>query len=101
MGYSVENQCLFCPQGCVHCGRDIPRKMYYCDKCMEYTEELYEGIHGDEICSDCYLKQFPQKEFAYCDKCNEMSDFVFRVDGEWLCLDCTMEKAERINTEGD
>lgn len=51
-----ENDCVGCPQGCIHCGRD--RTPYlYCDLCKDEAEYLYE-YGDDELCEDCLLKQF-------------------------------------------
>ena len=46
-----ENECVGCPQGCVHCGRDKTQHLY-CDRCGEDSEELYV-FDGEELCEDC------------------------------------------------
>lgn len=46
-----ENECVGCPQGCIHCGRDKTQHLY-CDKCGADCEELYV-FDGEELCEDC------------------------------------------------
>ena len=46
-----ENECVGCPQGCIHCGRDKTQHLY-CDRCGEDSEELYV-FDGEELCEDC------------------------------------------------
>ena len=46
-----ENDCVGCPQGCVHCGRDKTQHIY-CDRCGADCEELYV-FDGEELCEDC------------------------------------------------
>ena len=47
----VENECVGCPQGCIHCGRDKTQHLY-CDRCGEDSEELFI-FDGEELCEDC------------------------------------------------
>ena len=51
-----ENECVGCPQGCIHCGRDKTQHLY-CDKCGADCEELYNFL-GEELCEECLLKTF-------------------------------------------
>ena len=46
-----ENECVGCPQGCIHCGRDKTQHLY-CDRCGEDSEELFI-FDGEELCEDC------------------------------------------------
>ena len=54
-----ENECVGCPQGCVHCGRDKTQHLY-CDRCCEDSEELYV-FDGEELCEECLLDMFDKK----------------------------------------
>ena len=51
-----ENECVGCPQGCVHCGRDKTQHLY-CDRCGADCEELYV-FDGEELCEECLLDNF-------------------------------------------
>ena len=51
-----ENECVGCPQGCIHCGRDNTKHLY-CDLCGADCEELYV-LYGQELCEDCLLDSF-------------------------------------------
>ena len=51
-----ENDCVGCPQGCVHCGRDKTQHIY-CDRCGADCEELYV-FDGEELCEDCLKDNF-------------------------------------------
>lgn len=53
-----ENDCVGCPQGCIHCGRQYDYPIWTCDKC---GKETYDG---DEIYVD-YLKDGSH----YCEDC--------------------------------
>lgn len=51
-----ENDCVGCPQGCIHCGREsVP--YLCCDECECEYEELYE-YNGEQLCEDCLLEHF-------------------------------------------
>ena len=50
----IENRCVDCPQGCIHCGRDQV-EVDTCDDCGDETEELYYGEDGGEYCRRCVL----------------------------------------------
>ena len=48
-----ENNCVGCPQGCVHCGRDKQgRFAVECDVCGEEVDKAYL-IDGEMVCADC------------------------------------------------
>ena len=51
---TTENNCVSCPMGCIHCGKEH-EVVYICDECGERSEEMYE-VDGDELCLD-YLKE--------------------------------------------
>ena len=51
-----EDDCVGCPQGCIHCGRDNTKHLY-CDRCGDDVEELYNFL-GEELCEECLLKTF-------------------------------------------
>ena len=52
-----ENHCV----GCDHCmGFACPYKkvpVYYCDKCKDELDEVYE-VDGEELCERCLLDKF-------------------------------------------
>lgn len=55
-----ENDCVGCPQGCIHCGNErVP--YLYCDKCEKDAEELYK-VDGEELCIDCLKQMFEKVE---------------------------------------
>lgn len=104
MGYKVDSDCVGCPQGCVHCGRG-EYEVYYCDKCEDYTKELFVGKNGEELCWDCYKDQFLSKicddmDETKCSVCGYDWDMMYQIEGnEWVCEDCLLEMAERVDTE--
>ena len=58
MARSVENDCVGCPQGCGHCGRDKDYTLITCDFCDEQI--IYEDIDKVtrvmdkyDICNGC------------------------------------------------
>lgn len=59
-----ENECVGCPpeMGCLGSlcpNRKVP--YYYCDKCKEEVDELYE-VGNKDLCEDC-LKDMFKKDF--------------------------------------
>ena len=70
--HKVENECVGCTDLGLPCqGSSCPNRhvlRYYCDKCGDETEELYE-FEGQELCEDCLLKEVPKvnAEDAYWD----------------------------------
>ena len=106
MGYTIENRCVGCPQGCVHCGRDKDYRQYYCDNCGTNASEdnpLY--VYGDqELCWDCYKDQFTQMlcddmDDTLCAHCGAEAETLYLYAGEWCCEDCLMDMAERVFSE--
>jgi DNA-directed RNA polymerase subunit RPC12/RpoP len=53
-----EDDCVGCPQGCVHCGRDHSPH-YYCDECGDEfsPDELYD-VDDRMLCAECALDTF-------------------------------------------
>lgn len=105
MGKEYGDDCAGCPQGCIHCGRG-PYIMWYCDGCGADTEELY--VHGeDELCWECYKKEFLSKicddmDETKCSSCGCEAEEMFQIEGhEWVCEDCLMDLAEKVDTEGE
>lgn len=101
MGYEVDSDCVGCER-CINCGRG-KFTIYYCDKCEEYTDELYVGNNGEELCEDCYKEQFNSKicddlDEDHCNLCHAEAEELFDYYGEWLCSSCLMEQAERVDT---
>lgn len=39
MGFRIEDNCVMCGIGCIHCGRDH-EEVHYCDKCETYSEYM-------------------------------------------------------------
>ena len=53
-----ENDCVGCPQGCIHCGRDnTPYIDLYCDECGEAFDELRD-VEGEQLCDACLLGRY-------------------------------------------
>lgn len=107
MGYTIENDCVGCPQGCANCGRNVDRKMYYCDECGGYAYYdnplyLYEN---EELCWECYKAKFNEKlcddcDDEVCSECGHESEFLYEIQPNvWVCEECLREMAERVDTE--
>lgn len=104
MGYTWENDCVGCPQGCINCGRKNDYKQYYCDGCGDPIDadkpRLY--IHGKyELCKDCYCDRFISKicddmDEDKCSECGAEADFLYQKDGRWLCEECLLFDAEEV-----
>ena len=57
----AENDCVGCPQGCVHCGRDRTYYVWTCDGCGEKTTEYDEFVQSKDgkcYCPDCCEELF-------------------------------------------
>ena len=101
MGFRIEDNCVGpCPMGCIHCGRSHEHN-YFCDECGdEYLEELFE-YDGKELCWDCYKAQYTEKicddmDETKCAHCGNEAEYMYLVDGEWVCEDCLKGMAERV-----
>lgn len=101
MGFRIEDNCVGpCPMGCIHCGRSHEHN-YFCDECGdEYLEELFE-YDGKELCWECYKKEFLSKicddmDETKCAHCGNEAEYMYLVDGEWVCEDCLKGMAERV-----
>lgn len=60
-----ENNCVGCPQGCVHCGQDkqLAIDRLICDSCDDSVDELYEDAWGNFVCFECLMKQTKKIDF--------------------------------------
>lgn len=106
MGYEIDNQCVGCPQGCVHCGRDVDRKIYFCDECEDRADEsnplyIYEG---KELCWECYKEQFTQKvcddlDDTLCAECGHEAETLYLYEGDWVCEECLKNLAEKVEMD--
>lgn len=45
----LENYCVGCPQGCIHCGREVDVEVVYCDVCGDSDDVMYE-YDGMDYC---------------------------------------------------
>lgn len=58
---TVDN-CVGCPQGCIHCGKWHEQEVeaLICDSCGEECDELYDDSDdsGDQLCKECLLKGY-------------------------------------------
>lgn len=50
MAKIIENNCVGCPQGCIHCGRK-EEEVIICDICEDFAEFRYEDT---DYCEDCF-----------------------------------------------
>jgi hypothetical protein len=57
----IENRCCDCATPGYPClGRACPLvrvEVYYCDKCGDELEEIYE-VEGDDLCEECLKERF-------------------------------------------
>lgn len=105
MGYEWENYCVGCER-CANCGRREDVKVYYCDACGDSDDDmiLYKGEDGQELCWDCFIKQYESRvcddtDDTICANCGSDDEILYLVDGEWVCEDCLKGMAERVDTE--
>ena len=63
--FKIEDHCCDCAAPGYPClGNACPRrrvKVYYCDKCGEELDEVYE-VDGEELCEDCLKKKFLKED---------------------------------------
>ena len=104
MAWEWQNDCVGCPQGCIHCNRGSDYKVWWCDDCTNQLDPnedtIYIGLNGEDLCEDCYLNQFNSKicddmDEDHCACCGDEAETLYQVDGEWLCRDCVLEDAPR------
>ena len=58
MAKVVENYCVSCPQGCIHCGRSEDVVYYECDGCGVDDEEEKLYSDGDyHFCAACMIRR--------------------------------------------
>lgn len=71
--YSMQSECVGCPQGCINCGRKEKTpylENFVCDVCGDDSERLYER-DGQQICASCILQELQEineynfEEFIY------------------------------------
>ena len=54
----IEDDCVGCPQGCIHCGRKHTPH-FYCDKCgEEFEPEALYDYDDEMLCTECLLSNF-------------------------------------------
>ena len=60
----LENDCVGCPQGCAHCGRNVGYYVYECDECGKtiMSEDDFYQEDGKDYCGECYSKLFEEEE---------------------------------------
>lgn len=49
MAREWENNCVSCPQGCIHCGREKDYEVVYCDACGISEEDMY-NFEDEDLC---------------------------------------------------
>ena len=104
MGFRIEDNCVGpCPMGCIHCGRSH-QHVYYCDRCDAENEPLYEADNGDEVCWECYKEQYTEKicddmDEEHCNLCNSDAEYLYLVEGKWICEQCLKSIADRVDME--
>jgi len=78
--FDRDDDCIGCPQGCVHCGRGAFRytTAIICEKCGAECETLYETDEGNK-CQDCVLKDMPKITLEYIDENQEKFE-----DEDWV-----------------
>lgn len=59
-----ENNCVFCSNGCRHCGRDKYYPVHACNRCRADDEKLYKW-DGEELCLDCIIEDLDLEEIEY------------------------------------
>ena len=53
----IQDDCVGCPQGCGHCGRDQEYYVFKCDICGKQSENVDEFLHMEDnidYCDECY-----------------------------------------------
>lgn len=102
MGYREYSDCVGCPMGCRHCGREWVKE-YFCDSCDDTADEdnpLYY-FESEELCESCLLERLISKECddmddTRCVLCGEEAETLYLIDGSWYCRDCALEQFEKV-----
>lgn len=82
--HHIENDCVGCPQGCIHCGR---KNGYYvlddlvCDECKESSDVLY-SYDDEQLCLGCLLKEVDVEEINDDNFADYMPEFEPDIDEE-------------------
>ena len=105
MGYREYSDCVGCPMGCRHCGREWVKE-HYCDSCNDTADEdnplYYYG--NEELCAKCLLERLTSKICDDCDdtpcaSCGQEADTMYFYDGSWYCDDCILNQFEKVYLE--
>lgn len=69
----VEDNCVGCPQGCIHCGHG-EHWVFVCDECGYSTTETdkiryFHQIGEEDYCNECYRKM--QEKYCSFGKCKK------------------------------
>lgn len=88
----IENHCCGCDIPCVDCGRKAV-EVYYCDKCDEELDEVYEDEDGKHYCEECLFEKF--KKVFVCKNCGEEMEEVFEHDGDLICEYCLKDRLRK------
>lgn len=88
----IENHCVGCDIPCVDCGRKAV-EVYYCDKCGDELDEVYEDEDGKHYCEEHLLAKY--KKVFVCKDCGEEMEEVFEHDGDLICEYCLKGRFEK------
>lgn len=80
--WSLENDCVGCPQGCINCGRknDYPvLEDLRCDKCDESADVLYK-YEGEQLCLGCFVEKADAEEINDDNFTDYMPEFEPDID---------------------
>ena len=83
MAREWENNCVSCPQGCIHCGREKDYEVIYCDVCGESAETMYE-FEGEDLCEACLFEAWENWGGADFDLSLIDDDLTEDEKQEWL-----------------
>lgn len=85
----IENHCCGCDIPCIDCGRKAV-EVYYCDKCDEELDEVYEDEDGKHYCEEHLLAKY--KKVFRCAKCGDELEEIYEYDGKYYCDSCLLDK---------
>lgn len=60
----IENYCVECPQGCIHCGRDEDVEEVFCDICGSAEDTMYEW-YGTDYCEADLFVEWADENIKY------------------------------------